>query len=122
VWLVLTLLQLGTWTVQENLEAVASGRRAPLGAVLGGVHALAPLVQVEVALILALGYVLVHGRFHRRRTRVEVLERLVAHRWARRPVVLPRPVLAAVPCAPLKRWGAQRWQRPPPAALLANCI
>jgi hypothetical protein len=119
VWLVLAVLQLGTWTIQENLEAVAAGNRAPLGAVLAGAHWLAPVVVAEVALILAVGYVCLHRLFGRRRSRVEVLERLVARRWRRGQIRVALPAAPVMASSPLQRWGAQRWQRPPPTGLIA---
>jgi hypothetical protein len=114
LWAVLTLLQLGIWTVQENLETVAAGHPAPLWAVLGGVHWLAPVVQAEVALILAVIYGFGHGYFRRRHGRVVVLEAIVARRWGHRPVLCRRPAEFPVGWAPVDRWGVQRWNRPPP--------
>jgi len=116
LWAVLTVLQLGAWTIQENLETVAAGHSAPLWGVLGGVHLLAPVVQAEVALILAVVYRLGRWCFHRREARVVALERIVARRWSLRPVSCPPPVETCVVWAPLDRWGAQRWNRPPPHA------
>lgn len=119
LWLVLTVLQTGTWVIQENLEAVAAGRSAPLLGVLSGVHWLAPLIQAEVALILAAVYWLIQGWFAHRRSRLVMIERLVAQRWTARYGLLPVPSRAAsVASTPLDRWGAQRWQRPPPVVFL----
>lgn len=115
LWLTLVLLQTATWVVQENLESLGGGRRAPLFGVVSGAHLLAPVVQAEVALILAATYCLVHRWFAKRRSRLVVLERLVARRWNPRYGLLPsetRP--ASVPSTPLERWGRQRWLRPPP--------
>lgn len=118
VWVLLTVLQVGTWILQENLEAVSSGQPAPMLGVVGGVHWLAPVVQAEVALILAAVYVLVHRVFSRRADQVQVIERLVARRWRRHCPLRPLPPRwMPVASSPLERWGAQRWQRPPPAAL-----
>jgi len=118
-WVALTLLQTGTWIIQENLESIAAGHPAPLLGVLSGVHWLAPLIQAEVALILAAAYWLTQSTFARRRSRLLVIERLVAQRWSARYGLLPVPGRAtSVPSSPLDRWGAQRWQRPPPVALL----
>jgi hypothetical protein len=117
MWIVLTLLQLGTWTIQENLEAAAGGHRVPLLGVLGGAHWLAPVVQAEVGLVLATAYVLIHGRFRRRHSQVLALEGLEARRWVRCLASTPLPTGAmSVASTPLERWGAQRWQRPPPIA------
>ena len=118
LWVALTVLQTGTWIIQENLESVAAGHPTPLLGVLSGVHWLAPLIQAEIALILAAAYWLAQGTFARRRSCLVFIERLVAQRWSARYGLLPVPGLAAsVPSAPLDRWGAQRWQRPPPVAL-----
>jgi hypothetical protein len=119
LWLALTVLQTGTWVIQENLESVAAGHPAPLFGVLTGVHWLAPLIQAEVALILAAAYWVIQSWFAQRRSRLVVIERLVARRWTARYGLLPVPARAAsVPSTPLDRWGAQRWQRPPPFGLL----
>jgi hypothetical protein len=113
--LILTVLQLGIWLVQENLEAVGAGQRAPWLGVLGGVHLLAPVVEVEVALILATVYCFVQRALARRAGAVEVIERFLARRWnravERQLAVCPT---AAPQWSPLQRWGAPRWQRPPP--------
>ncbi len=114
LWAVLIALQLLIWTVQENLEAGAAGHPLPLWAVLGGVHWLAPVVQAEVALILAVIYGLGQGYFRQRHGQVVVLETIVARRWRHRPVSCRRPVEPGVLWAPVDRWGAQRWSRPPP--------
>jgi hypothetical protein len=120
LWLALTALQVGTWTIQENLEAVAAGHRAPLLAVMRGAHSLAPVVQAEVALLLAGLYVTVQRWFCARHSKVDALERLVARRWRWRSVSVPMPIEAAtVAATPIERWGRQRWQRPPPVFSLA---
>ncbi len=117
----LAVLQIAVWVLQENLETVSSGRPAPLLGVVGGSHWLAPVVQAEVALILATAYVVVHRLFSQRRGQIEVIERLVARKWRRRCPARTAP-LRSLPVAwsPLARWGAQRWQRPPPAALITR--
>jgi hypothetical protein len=121
LWIVLTALQVGTWMIQENLEAVALGHRAPLFGVIGGAHRLAPVVQAEVALILAALYVVVHGWFRRRRSQIRALELTIARKWRRGLAPAPVPAGArSIRSTPFERWGATRWQRPPPIGLLAN--
>ena len=116
LWMALALLQTATWVIQENLEAVGAGHPAPMLGVVSGVHWLAPVVQAEVALILAAVYSIVHHWLARRRSRLVVLERLVARRWSRRCGLAPVVArVASVPSTPLERWGKQRWLRPPPA-------
>lgn len=118
LWVALTSLQIGTWVVQENLEAVGTGQHAPLLAVMGGVHWMAPLIQAEVALILGVVYWVIQRWFAARRSRVAFVEGLVFRKWTPCFGFLPTPLhAAAVPSAPLDRWGSQRWQRPPPVAL-----
>lgn len=118
IWIVLFVLQTGTWAIQENLESVAIGRQAPLLGVMSGVHWLAPLIQAEIALIFGVIYWLFQRRFTDRRTRVTQLERLVAQKWTPGYGLLPVLSRASkIASTPLDRWGAQRWQRPPPAAL-----
>jgi hypothetical protein len=115
LWLLLSMLQTTMWVIQENLEAVAAGHRAPLLGVVSGVHRLAPVIQAEMALILASTYSLVQRWFLRRRSRLSVLERLVARRWNPTFGLLPvRWRAAGAQSTPLERWGRQRWQRPPP--------
>ena len=116
LWVLLFLLQTGTWFIQENLEAIGSGERAPLLGVVSGVHWLAPVVEAEVALTMAVALWLVHGLFARRRNRVVAVERLVARRWSASFGLAPLSVRAitSVPSTPEDRWGSSRWQRPPP--------
>jgi hypothetical protein len=113
LWLLLTLLQVTTWVVQENVELSASGLPMPGAGVLGGVHALAPVVQAGVALGLAALIVGLQRRFARRVRQVRAHERLLAERWPLVLVFVPA-VLASRSATPLERWGAQRWLRPPP--------
>ena len=116
LWLVLSVLQGCTWALQENLEAVSAGHRAPLLGVVTGVHWLAPLVQAAVALALTVACSIVRRLFIQRRSRVALLEQAVARKWCRTSLTAPavcQPERAAR--TPLERWGAQRWQRPPPA-------
>lgn len=120
VWAILTMLQLAIWVVQENLEGVAAGRAAPMLGVLAGAHSLAPVIQAEVALILAVGLVTIGRRFDRQGDRIRVVERLVSRKWSRAATVTPAPTLArGVPSTPAERWGVHRWQRPPPPRVIA---
>lgn len=119
IWIVLFLLQTGTWAIQENLESVASGGHAPLLGVLTGVHWLAPLMQAEIALIVGVVYWLFHRRFRIRRVRISKLEQLVARKWTPHRGLLPVAARTRkVASTPLDRWGAQRWQRPPPTLVI----
>jgi hypothetical protein len=119
-WAVLAALQLAIWVVQENLEAMAAGHAAPMLSVVAGTHSLAPVIQAEVALMVAAGLVVVRRSFHSQRTRIEVIERLVRRKWSR--IAPSPPVLTPsrrVPCTPAERWGVHRWQRPPPTGAIA---
>jgi hypothetical protein len=112
LWLVLTVLQLGVWIVQENVEQGAAGLSMPGLRVLGGVHLLAPVVHAVIALGLASSVAALHRRFSRRTDQVRAHERLLARRrYVGVSLPLPQPVRSSTP---LERWGAQRWQRPPP--------
>jgi hypothetical protein len=118
VWTSLTALQVVTWVIQENLEAMGGGHRAPLLGVMSGVHWLAPVMQAEVALILAVVYWVVHRWFAHRRSRLVFVERLVSRRWSPCFGLRPSPSrTVSIPSAPVDRWGAQTWQRPPPFGL-----
>ena len=120
IWMVLFLLQTGTWAIQENLESVATGGHAPLLGVLTGVHWLAPLIQAEIALIVGVTYWLFHRRFSVRRVRLSKLEQLVARKWTPHRGLLPVAARTRkVASTPLDRWGAQRWQRPPPTLVIS---
>ena len=120
VWLILTGLQLAIWVAQENLEAVAAGRTAPMLGVLAGAHSLAPVIQAEVALIIAVILVALGRRFERQGAQIRVVERLVSRKWSRAATVTPAPTPAPhVPSTPAERWGVHRWQRPPPAGAVA---
>ena len=121
LWILLTTMQTATWVIQENLEAVGRGHRAPLIAVMRGAHWMAPLVQAEVALILSVVYWLVQRWFVGRRSELCRLERLIIRKWTAHYGLLPVPRLpASVPSTPLERWGAQRWQRPPPLGAFSS--
>jgi hypothetical protein len=76
-----------------------------------------PLVQALIALGLAGLIVGVHQRFNRRVREVRAHERLLARRWPAAVVAATLPV-GVRSTTPLERWGAQRWQRPPPALLV----
>ncbi|HEX4864241.1 MAG TPA: hypothetical protein VFV02_09225 [Acidimicrobiales bacterium] len=118
-WIVLFLLQTGTWTIQENLETVSTGGHAPLLGVLTGVHSLAPLIQAEIALILAAVNWLFHRRFATRWSRLAKFEQLVAQKWTPHLGLIPvHGRMRRIASTPFDRWGAQRWQRPPPAAVV----
>lgn len=119
LWLMLLCLQTTTWIAQENLEAIGAGHRAPMFGVVSGAHWLAPVVEAEVALILAAAYCLIDQWFARRRTRVVNLERLVARRWNGWCAPALQGARAAAIClTPLQRWGRQLWARPPPQLAL----
>jgi hypothetical protein len=113
-WVPLTLLQIGLYLFQENVEAVLAGAAAPgMGAVTGA-HALAPLIHAAVALALC-ALVALGSRLLRRR--VEAVERAVAlllvlldRIGSLRP---HRPVATEAVPAPLDRFG-RLWCRPPP--------
>ncbi len=116
--LLLAGLQLGLYLLQENVEALATGRQAPLlGAVLG-VHALAPLVHLGVAAVLA-GLMAAAGHLLRRRAeRVTRVARLLRVLLASLAATAPPPAPVSAWCpSPLDRLGRQLLRRPPPTAL-----
>jgi hypothetical protein len=119
LWLLLGVAQLGLYLVQENIEFRLAGIAVPgVGALLGPHWGAAP-VHLAVAWALAgLAVVLLSHRL-RLEEAVGCHERVLARLWGDR--VGPVPALPAWPSAltPHQRWGSQRWQRPPPRALLA---
>lgn len=109
--------QCGLYLVQENLEAGAAHRVAPGLGVLGGAHALAPLVHLTVALALVAALWLTR----RQVTRLAQVLRLVEAwlRSVRRAPATALPRSAARVWTPIDRWGTQLWSRPPPAPRVA---
>ena len=116
LWLVLSALQVSTWMLQENLETLGAGHRAPLLGVITGPHWLAPAVQAAVALTLAVTYAFAHRLFAQRGSRVVAVERAVTRKWGRSSLSAPSTCTVRAERTPFERWGAQRWQRPPPPA------
>jgi hypothetical protein len=117
LWLVLGLAQLALYLLQENLESLPGGLRAPgLGVALGQHWAAGPIQLVVACALAGLAVPLI-----RRRVRLEWAvgghERLMARMWGRRVVLAPSVPSAPPPLTPHQRWGSQRWQRPPPGWL-----
>jgi len=116
-WPLLTLLQIGLYLFQENLEAAAAGAPAPGMGAITGVHALAPLVHAGVALLLCAAVALASRLLHRRAAAVERVAALLRHLLDRLGSMRPQtPGAAAAIPAPLDRFG-RLWCRPPPAPL-----
>jgi len=115
--LIVWATQCGLYLLQENLEAGAAHRVAPGLAVLGGAHALAPLVHLAVALVLVAGLWLTRRQVSRLAQVVRLVEA-----WLRSVRRAPATVLAcssARTWTPIDRWGTQLWSRPPPAPRVA---
>ena len=116
LWVILGALQIGAYLTQENLEALFSGGHAPLLRAITGIHAMAPLIQLDVALLLAAGMVLGIGRVRRRYRRVTTIERLLRVVFG----VIGRPPAGS----PMRGWrvairprfARHLWKRPPPLA------
>jgi hypothetical protein len=108
--LIVWLVQIGVYLVQENAEAVLAHLRAPgLGPVVG-IHALAPLVHLAVTLALVTMVCLVRRRVTQLAAAVRAVDA-----WRRlAPPVAPSPSTPVRAWTPAQRWGAQRWCRPPP--------
>ena len=118
-WAALLLGQLVVYTVQENVESLSVRGRAPGMGVLTGVHWAAPLIHAGIALVVTAAIVVIQRRRSRLLTSVRIVEQLVGRLWA---VRAPQPTMdedAGALVAPHRRWGRQRWQRPPPAVLAA---
>lgn len=116
----LAVLQIALYVVQENLEALLDGGRAPgLGAITG-VHWAAPAVQALVAVALAAVATLIVRRLSQRRDAVRRVEALVTS-WARR-LRASAPSVEAPDSAvrsPFAIHGSVLWCRPPPPQLAA---
>jgi hypothetical protein len=109
--------QCGLYLLQENLEAGVAHRVAPGLAVLGGAHALAPLVHLGVALALVAGLWLTRRQVSRLARVVRLVEA-----WLRSVRRAPATVLVRSSVrawTPIDRWGTQLWSRPPPAPRVA---
>jgi hypothetical protein len=118
-WLPLTLLQIGLYLFQENVEAALAGAAAPGLGAISGVHAAAPLVHGLVALLLCAAAALAWRLLHRRAAAVERVAALLRHLLDRLGSMRPLTpgALVAVPL-PLDRFG-RLWCRPPPLPVCA---
>jgi hypothetical protein len=118
-WLPLTLLQIGLYLFQENVEAALAGAPAPGLGAISGVHALAPLVHALVALVLCSAAALAWRLLRRRAAAVERVAALLRHLLDRLGSMRPLTpgAVVAVPL-PLDRFG-RLWCRPPPVPVCA---
>ena len=115
LWAPLSLLQIGLYLTQENLEALVEGARLPGAAPLTGAHWAAAPIYAAVALLLAATATFLARRLRERHDQVARLEALATHfanRVGREIPALPRGPLTALP--PLRLFGASLWRRPPP--------
>ncbi len=105
--------QCGLYVLQENLEAGAARRAAPGLAALTGVHSLAPLVHLVVALVLVAGLWLSRRQVSRLIQFVRLVEAQLRLSLA---ATVPVPQCRSRRAwTPIDRWGSQLWSRPPPA-------
>jgi hypothetical protein len=115
----LWVCQIPLYIVQENLEAKAVHLHAPgLGAVTG-VHALAPVVHLLVALVAAGFLYLTRRRLTELAHEVHAAAARLAARWRATAQPLAPAQASTRSSTPAERWGGQRWCRPPPAAAAA---
>jgi hypothetical protein len=118
LWLPLSLLQVGLYLLQENVEALIANRTAPgLGAVTG-IHAPVLALHVLVAWALAWIVLLLLRHLGERGGMVAACERLllaVLRRLGRAGSV-PRAARLCDP-SPRERLGSGLWRRPPPLLL-----
>lgn len=118
---ILAVLQTGVYTVQENLENAIAGRAISGLGVVTGVHWLAPVVHLTVAVSLA-ALLSVGARLLRdRRRRLERCERLVQvlFRGLLRRGDVQRRAWQWL-ASPLDRFGRDLWSRPPPRLLRSH--
>jgi hypothetical protein len=110
----LTVLQLGLYLFQENVEAAISGAPSPgLGAV-SGFHAPALLIHAAVSLVLCAAALLAARLLRRRAAAVERVAALLRHLLDRLGSLRPEtPAARPLPLTPLDRFG-RLWCRPPP--------
>jgi hypothetical protein len=111
----LAFAQVCLYLLQENLEALAAGRAAPLLGVITGVHWAAALIQLDVAFVVLAVVTLLLRRFRSRIVVVAALESLLrVLRATLRPPPAPRPLPLCAP-APDALRGSLAWSRPPPS-------
>jgi hypothetical protein len=115
----LAIAQVCLYLLQENLEALATGRAMPgLGAV-SGVHWAAALIQLDIAFVLLAAVALFVRRFRARIATVGAIESLVRLlRGALRARSAPRPH-PLFDAAPHEWLRPAAWSRPPPCAAVA---
>jgi hypothetical protein len=115
LWAPLTLLQLGLYLAQENLEALFEGARLPGAGPVTGAHWPAVLINTAVALVLAAAATLLARCLRERQGQVTRLEALVRRctKHIRRDASPPAS-RALAESSPLSLFGASLWCRPPP--------
>jgi hypothetical protein len=112
--LALAVLQVSLYLLQENVEAMAVGMRAPGFSAITGVHWAASLIQLDVAFLVLALVTFVVRHFAVCATVIRDIEALLCVLAASlRPVSAPRlhPVFLG---APEDRLGSAMWSRPPP--------
>ena len=115
LWVLLALIQVGLYLLQENLEARLVGLRGPGLTALSGQHWAAVPIHLAVAAVLAMVMTGLLSRRARLERTVEDHERLLARLWAGRVRRVGRTRRLGFSLTPHQRWGAQRWERPPPS-------
>lgn len=115
LWLPLSLLQIGLYLLQENVEALAAGRPMPGAGAVAGAHSPVLAVHVLVAWALAWAVLLVLRRLGERGGVVAACERLLLAlvRSLGRAAAAPQAARASS-ASPLDRFGRNLWRRPPP--------
>jgi hypothetical protein len=114
IWLPLAVVQIGLFTLQENLESAFAGAPAPGVGAISGVHWAAPLIHAAVAFVLALAIAAFFTGVATRVQRIARTENLLRELWRRlrreaRPLTpqsAPRPRLIDV--------APRQLSRPPP--------
>lgn len=109
--------QCALYVLQEDLESRVAHLGTPGLSVLGGAHALAPLVHLAVALALVAALWLSRRQVSRLAQVVHLAE--VRLRFALRVAATVLPCTPARVWTPEDRWGFALWSRPPPAPKVA---
>ncbi len=113
----LAVAQVVLYILQENLEALATGRSLPGWGAITGVHWAASLIQLDIAFVLVAFAALFMRRFRARVTYATAIEALVRRLVASLRPRSDGPMRAIFRGSPHAWLGSSIWSRPPPKTI-----